>query len=226
LSRATQVAIPAVAKSVIPKRTHERRGVGARHIRQADGDQDGPKTVANAAKARILQSVTHAAIGEFFREYVYGFMRADIQKQLDLAKAGAGGANVLAALGLLVYTESLGRIRVKNGLAPGIDGGPSAKHFNACFDLMGYRYPAWRRGFSRRTNQTVYRAFRNGMAHEYAPKVAVKVVMFGTPVVAIVTRGTGYVFVVEAYLAHLMRSAGRIERQLLGLTNPTIPPPD
>lgn len=186
----------------------------------------GPNIVANAVKPRILQSVSHALITDFFREYVDGFMRSDIQKQLDLAESGKGGANVLAAFGLLVYTESLGRIRVRNGLAPGIDGGRNARHFNACFDLMGYRYHKWGQGFEHRTGQTVYRAFRNGMAHEHAPKVAVTVVMFGAPLVAIVTRGDGYVFVVKAYLAHLMRSAHRIERELLGLPNPTIPAPD
>jgi hypothetical protein len=158
-------------------------------------------------------------------------MRSDIQKQLDLAKSGKGGANVLAALGLLVYTEALGRIRLKNGLAPGIDGGPNAKQFNACFDLMGSRYQKWRKNFRKQSGQTVYRAFRTGMAHEYAPKVGVKVVMFGRsgrplPTVAVVTRGRTYVFVVEAYLAHFMRAARRIERSLLALPNPTISPPD
>lgn len=170
-------------------------------------------------------------MADFFRDYVYGFMRSDIQKQLDLAQSGKGGANVLAALGVIVYTEALGRIRLRNGLAAGIDGGPTARNFNACFDLMGYRYPKWRSAFQRRTGQTVYRAFRNGMAHEYVPKVSVEVVMFGRlgaalPEVAIVTQPHRYVFVVAAYLAHLMRAARRIERDLLALPSPRIPPPD
>jgi hypothetical protein len=174
--------------------------------------------------------VSKAEVREFFREYVYGFMQSDIQKQLDLARKGVGGANVLAALGLLVYTEALGRIRIKNGLAPRIDGGPSAKQFNACFDLMGAGYPKWRKSFRARTGQPVYTAFRNGMAHEYFPKVPVEVVMFGRPgrplpPVAIVTRASGYVFVVEAYLAHFVRAAGRVERALFTLPNPMIPPP-
>jgi hypothetical protein len=175
--------------------------------------------------------MSRAEVREFFREYVYGFMRSDVQKQLDLANSGNGGATVLAALGLLVYTEALGRIRMKSGLAPGLIGGHSAKQFDACFDLMGSRYSAWRQSFQKRNGQTVYRAFRNGMAHEYAPKVSMKVVMFGRsgrplPTVAIVTRGRTYVFVVEAYLAHFTRAARRIERSLLALPNPTIPPPD
>jgi hypothetical protein len=69
------------------------------------------------------------------------------------------------------------------------------------------------------------------MAHEYFPKVPVEVVMFGRlarplPRVAIVTRASGYVFVVEAYLAHFMRAARRVETALLTLPKPTIPPPD
>src|SRR5437867_4462941 len=67
---------------------------------------------SNCGQKADGQSMSKIDVTDFFREYVYGFMRSDIQKQLDLAQSGKGGANVLAALGLIVYTEALGRIRV------------------------------------------------------------------------------------------------------------------
>lgn len=170
--------------------------------------------------------MSRAEVADYFREYVYGFMRSDIQRELDLATSDHGGGNVLAALGLVVYTEALGRIRKRNShkLYPGRS--VYEQQFNAAFDIMGPRYPTWRRAFDRREGMTVYKAFRHGFAHEYAPKVATKVVMFGAPRVAIVKRGLLYVFVVEAYLRDFIVAAKRIERELLRLKNPTIPPPD
>lgn len=166
-------------------------------------------------------------VAAYFRGYVYGFMRSDIQRELDLAASDHGGGNALAALGLVVYTEALGRIRKRNGRRAQYPGrGPNEQQFNAAFDIMGPSYHAWRKAFERREGMTVYKAFRHGFAHEYAPKVATKVVMFGSPRVAIVKRGRLYVFVVEAYLRDFMVAAKRIERELLKLTNPKIPPPD
>jgi hypothetical protein len=170
--------------------------------------------------------VSRNDVTAYFREYVYGFMRSDIQRELDLAASDHGGGNVLVALGLVVYTEALGRIRKRNRPAQYPGRGPNEQQFNAAFDIMGPRYRTWRRDFERREQMTVYKAFRHGFAHEYAPKVATKVVMFGAPHVAIVKRGRLYVFVVEAYLRDFIVAAKRIERELLRLKNPTIPPPD
>lgn len=171
--------------------------------------------------------MSRAEVADYFREYLYGFMRSDIQRELDLAASDHGGGNVLAALGLVVYTEALGRIRKRNrrrALYPGRT--VYEQQFNVAFDIMGPRYRSWRKAFERREGMTVYKAFRHGFAHEYAPKVATKVVMFGAPRVAIVKRGRLYVLVVEAYLRDFMVAAKRIELELLKLKKPTIPPPD
>jgi hypothetical protein len=165
-------------------------------------------------------------VAHYFDEYVFGFMRTDIEREVNLARGDRGGGNVLAALGLLVWTEALGRIRLHNRPGLKVDGvSANAKAFHACFDLMGPGYRRWRRDFYRREKQTVYRAFRHGMAHEYAPKVPTMAVMLGTPRVALRKRGRTYVFVVEAYLRDFMSAAMHLRAELMRLQDPTIPPP-
>jgi hypothetical protein len=44
-------------------------------------------------------------VNAYFREYVFGFMESDIQRELTFAQSPLGAGNVLAALGLVVYTE-------------------------------------------------------------------------------------------------------------------------
>lgn len=170
--------------------------------------------------------MSRAEVSAYFGEFVYGFMQSDIQREVDMARRGQPAGNVLAALGLAVYTEALGRIGRKNGLLAADGATFMEQQFNGFFDLLGAGYRPWRTRFKRRTGQSVYRAFRHGFAHEYAPKVHTTVVMLGHPRVAIVTRGSTYVFVVEAYLRHFIRAAHRLERLLLALPDPKIPPAD
>lgn len=95
------------------------------------------------------------------------------------------------------------------------------------FDMMGSGYRPWRYRFERREKpRTLYASLRNGLAHEYAPKVPFKVVMFGTPAVAIVRQRGRYVFVVEAYLRDFRTAARRIYADVMASANPHIPPPD
>jgi len=93
--------------------------------------------------------------------------------------------------------------------------------------MMGKVYPAWRAAFEKREKpRTLYKALRNGLAHEYAPKVPFKVVMFGTPPVAIVRQRGRYLFVVEAYLRDFRTAARRIYADVMASASPHIPPPD
>lgn len=87
-------------------------------------------------------------------------------------------------------------------------------------------YPSRRAAFQKRERQTPYAALRNGLAHEYSPKVPFEVVMFGTPPVAIVRRAGRYVLVVEAYLRDFRSAARHIYQELMALPSPGIPPPD
>jgi len=167
--------------------------------------------------------MSKADVDAYFREYVFGFMENDIQRELTFATTPLGAGNVLAALGLVVYTEVLGRIWTRNISRRRTQNRPN---FDACFDAMGVGYPAWRAQFETREKMTLYKALRNGLAHEYAPKVPFTVAMFGKPRVAIIRHGRGYAFVVEAYLRDFRSANRRIYSELMALPNPQIPPPD
>jgi hypothetical protein len=171
--------------------------------------------------------VSRADVADYFAEYVFGFMRADIEREVNLARSGQSGGNVLAALGLLVWTEALGRIRLHNKPHLRVDGVGYARTFHAFFELMGPGYGRWRRAFERREGRSVYVVFRHGMAHEYAPKVPTVAVMLGTPRVALRKREPShlYLFVVEAYLRDFLKAARRLEAELMRMKNPTLPPP-
>jgi hypothetical protein len=158
-------------------------------------------------------------IRALFEEYVFGFIRNDIAREiwladrteLDLA-AGipvgryAGGGNVLAALGLLAYTEFLGSfISGRKGF------GWSRTNFNWGFRKLGEPY----RELVDRDRLDVYDRFRNGLVHEYFTKDASRVVMrFAAGrerPAALGQLDTGELyFVVEPYLNDLMRAAERI----------------
>lgn len=172
--------------------------------------------------------MTRRQVESYFNEYVFGFMENDIQRELMFARTPHGGGNVLAALGLVVYTEVLGRIRTRND--PSTPNLKYAANFNACFDLMGAGYASWRARFERRERRPLYSALRNGLTHEYAPKVPFKVVIFcgprGEPRVAIARRSRRYIFVVEAYLRDFRTAARRIYVELMARPSPFIPPPD
>lgn len=94
-----------------------------------------------------------------------GFMQSDIHREVDMARRGQPAGNVLAALGLTVYTDALGRIGRQNGLLAADGDTSMEQQFNGFFNLLGAGYEPWRTRFKRRTAQSVYRAFRHGFAH-------------------------------------------------------------
>ena len=117
-------------------------------------------------------------VDEFFEQYVYGFILADIEREIAFAKSGlqvegnsrlySGGGNYLCALGLLCYTEFMGAIYLRT-----FDKTPH-QLFNAFFYLMGPSYKAFDEQLGKRPSMSnpkrklsVYEVFRCGMAHEY-----------------------------------------------------------
>jgi len=80
------------------------------------------------------------------------FISTDIGRELDLARLNArgelgipiapGGGNLLAALGLLCYTEFAGKLRFGYKKANGADA--SKRNFLGLFDLLGPTYAALR----------------------------------------------------------------------------------
>lgn len=164
-------------------------------------------------------------------------MQNDIGREIHLARAahGAhrallqelgllGGGNLLAALGLLAYTEALGRIRVWNWTR-------KHKGSEACFlaffdEMEGSAYMDWRLAWeSRHPGTSLYEVLRCGLAHEYRPKVdSAFWIADGAPFGLEESHGR-LVFKIEPYLRHFSAEADRLHEQLLALPNPEIPPP-
>jgi hypothetical protein len=135
--------------------------------------------------------MSHEDVQVFFEEYIFGYIFADIQKQIDLARseltvtypdffssvimpeidpntlqlARQGGGNFLCALGLLCYTEFMGGL-VKGGFSKG----SARSRFNAFFYRMGQQYTLFDQELKQKTGSDVYSVFRCGMAHEYFVK--------------------------------------------------------
>ena len=143
------------------------------------------------------------------------FMRDDIERELELAKAEpalleaagvrSGGGNFLAALGLLCYTEFAGRVRYGRST--------STDNFNLLFDDLGPAYKAFRQSCP-----NVYDMFRCGMAHEYVIKqpsgIAMQAPRLSTGIGSL-PDGT-YYFVVEHYWRDLWVQLQAIEEDLAG----------
>lgn len=154
-----------------------------------------------------------AEVEGFFQKYVFGFIFGDIQREIALAATPSGAGNLLAALGLLCYTEVLG----------GVDRGTwamgeGAANFNAFLDRMGLPYQAFRQ----RVN--VYRVFRCGMAHEYGTKQACDVEMLrgGAPS-GLYEAGGRLHLNVEAYFTDFAAAAQALHQAMQARTNPVLP---
>jgi len=104
------------------------------------------------------------------REFIY----RDIQREINLTKISdtkkgkenlekligfSGGANFMAALALLCYTEFAGLVKYEKKK---INGEPhSSANFNFFFDDLGDEYKRFRK------KHNVYKIFRCGLAHGY-----------------------------------------------------------
>ena len=168
-------------------------------------------------------------IEAIFREYVFGFIFHDIEREIWLAKKAEhdalhsvypgphpGGGNLLAALGLLAYTEFLGTF------VTGKSRGESA-NFNAVLALMPPCYAAFDAKLATDpTQKGIYHTFRNGMAHEYAVKRDCDIFMLnGRETCGIGEDDDRYYFVVERYFQDFCAAANRVYQQLL--KNPILP---
>lgn len=144
-------------------------------------------------------------VRSFFREYVFGFIFSDIQREIDLARLGKGGGNFLAALGLLCYTEVMGGVR-RGTLARG----EGSANFNTFFKELGDRYA------SLAERREVYRDLRCGMAHQYLVKGPATVSMLKGNEPCGVTENEGRLsFSVERYFEDFAAACRRLHDDLL-----------
>lgn len=144
------------------------------------------------------------------------FMFSDIERELKFARLkpenitslgiNPGGGNLLAALGLLCYTEFGGKFQFGHSKA--------SQNFNAFFDTLGPPYVNFH------ASHNVYDIFRCGLAHEYYVKKNCTIYMFGSteqPGIGVDSTGR-YWFVVENYAQDLKVAFKALGKQLFGIS--------
>jgi len=158
--------------------------------------------------------LTAEAVAEVFETFVFGFMTTDIRREIQLAHrtvAGAiepdlvpGGGNVLAAIGLLTFTEFLGwvmkRTRAEN------QHWDDEQTFNEGFRLLGPQYEA----ILDQKLVKPYHEFRSSLVHSYAVEKTFCVDMPGDAPCGIVKESDGWHFVVERYFADFSAASDQL----------------
>ena len=151
------------------------------------------------------------------------FICMDIDREIRLAYASQrnefkaavqpfviplGGANYLAALGLLSYTEFGGKLKYNERKRNGSDF--ASKNFNRFFDDLGAGYKQFRA-----SGTDVYDIFRCGLVHEYYAKANCDIYMCkkkDKPIGIGVEPCGKYYFVVETYFEDLKRALDQLEK--------------
>lgn len=143
-----------------------------------------------------------------FDEYIFGFMRADIDAAIR------GNANYLAALGLVTYTEVLGGFRTgKLGVK-----GTSKDNFNAFLPYLGPDYLH----VQKTQGVDIYDFVRCGLVHNYFIKGDSTVWMNAQGPGIIASPGGPTYFLVNAYAQDLFAGATRFRNDILDGTDPTL----
>lgn len=178
-------------------------------------------------------------VDEYFAE-IGEWMKNDIKREIELARVSqsaegqralsalgipAGGGNLLAALGLIAYTEALGLLRVWNSTTPHRYDSPS-ECFNAFFDKMaGSRYNAWWDSWPGKLGKPVYDVLRNGLVHEYRPKVDSEFHIGAGQDLGLAERDGVLIFRIAPYYAHFCDELDALHAELRAMPDPEIPPP-
>jgi hypothetical protein len=142
------------------------------------------------------------------------FMFSDIEREIELAKADGnalqaagvkpGGGNILAALGLLCYTEFGGKLQFGEK--------HSNENFNKFFNSLGTEYQSFQ------AEHKVYDVFRCGLTHEYFVKKNCTIAMLANglgPGIGIDLSGQ-YFFIVESYWRDLKKAFNNLQVTLYG----------
>jgi hypothetical protein len=168
--------------------------------------------------------MTQEEIESYFAQ-VPVWMKNDIRREINLALASegphkqllidlgiAGGGNVLAGLGLVSYTEALGRIRLWNR-------GARSPTTEACFiaffdDMDGGKYKAWRLAWeAAHPETTIYETLRCGLVHEYQPKAnSAFYINDGAPL-GLAEENGELIFNVEPYHRHFSDEVERLHAE-------------
>jgi len=152
-------------------------------------------------------------VERYFNEYILppkGFIYSDIQREISLAHSGNAGGNFLAALGLLCYTEFMGKMILKGQKSSG-------DHFNAFFRFMGKDYTQ----LIDVKKVDVYGIFRCGMVHAYFARNCDIKMLNNNYSAGIVIKPNGkYLFIVEKYFEDFINACGQLYNDMTAEQNP------
>ena len=161
-----------------------------------------PTTTRQASQSAVEMSPQMKRVLRFFDEYVFGFMRSDIDAAIR------GNANYLCALGLVSYTETLGGLVTGNLALRKYSGA----NFRAFLPYLGAEYQAFKaRGID------IYDVVRCGLVHEYFIKGGPPVWTRARGSCGIISSPGGPThFIVEDYRDHFFAGATQYRNDLLG----------
>jgi hypothetical protein len=121
-------------------------------------------------------------IDTLFTTYIFGWMCADIEREIQWARESKSAGNALCALGLLSYTEAMAYL-LPSSRRPG---NGSRQHFDAFFRELGPYYA----NLLDRGEFNVYDVFRCGLSHEYFVKQTCTIAMLNTTPGSIEVKGS------------------------------------
>ena len=152
--------------------------------------------------------MTKSAVESFFKKNILpskGYIYCDIKREIDFARSGKSSGELLTALGLLNYTEFMGKLLLKND-------GSYTKQFKSFFRLMGDEYEQMID--SREID--VYQVFRSGLVQSYFVKNCdIKMIDDNYPCGIIIQPGGKYIFIVEKYFNDFMNACQTLYSDML-----------
>jgi hypothetical protein len=156
-------------------------------------------------------------VRRFFEEYVLppsGFIYCDVKREIDRARSGNPGGEVLTALGLLGYTEFMGHVALQGD-------GSYTKQFRAFLRRMGEVYA----GLVDSREIDVYRVFRGGMVLSYVAKdCEIKMLNDSDYPAGIIVKPDGkYLFVVDKYFEDFVTACHGLHEELLSVRDVYLP---
>jgi hypothetical protein len=150
----------------------------------------------------------------FFHDYVQNMMLPDVSREIAAAQRGDNAGNFLCTLGLLCYTEVMGR------WVPGVNRG-SRNAFEAFFSRLG---PCYAQFLS--SGEDPYDFYRNGMVHEYLAKGPATVAMLDNAKnrapCGVLKHDDHYHVVVERYFQDFVVGCARLYKERVGHRAPLI----
>lgn len=180
--------------------------------------------------------MTHADIHAYFAQ-VPVWMKNDIRREIQLARVTRkrpelmaeldrqGGGNLLAALGLVTYSEVLGLLRNWNR-GRGYGRTPDECFLAFLDEMDAGNYRRFRESWEEsHPGTTLYEVLRCGLVHEYQPKVDSKFWIGDGDPLGLEDEDGFLIFKVEPYHRHFGVEADRLYSELMQLPAPEIPPP-